>query len=414
MRNELDELLKHALTPIDEPDARLNQSIINQVKEQESMKKRIWKRIPAAALVAAIVIGCTSLTVAAGVVVKHYLSARDVVERSGDTKLLDAFSGGDEILINETQSYGGYDVTLLGIVSGKNISKYIASDNGRPLEDRTYVLLAIANTDGTPISDEGKYPYSNFYISPLVRGFNPLFLNLHSLNAAMSAFYENGVRYYLIECDNVEIFADHDLYLCVCGDVSKSGSEDFDEAYQFDEATGIISRNEDYDGLNALFDLPVDASKADPEAVENYLKSDEMLADKFLGGQSGEEEKASEVEPSYVLDKHKWRHQVTPENIDTYADRIEESVQVLTPDEKGFIHYHYEDENGDILADGHTNVSSLFEAEEKFIIRGFGFSGSAGKTTSGSINTLQANDDGTVTFAYYQIKQSVLEKLESE
>lgn len=409
MRNELDELLKHALTPIDEPDARLNQSIINQVKEQESMKKRIWKRIPAAVLVAAIVIGCASMTVAAGVVVKHYLSGQDVVERIEDTKLLDAFSSEDAVLINETQSYGGYDVTLLGIVSGKNISEYIAGDNGRPLEDRTYVVVAIANTDGTPISDDEKYPYSNFYISPLIRGFNPLFLNLHSLNATMNAFYENGVRYYLIECDNVEIFADHDLYLCVCGDVCRSGSEDFDEAYQFDEATGIISRNEDYDGLNALFDLPIDVSKADSEAAENYLKSDEMLAEKFLGIQRTKEESGDDLDGyDESKDKHKWRHQITPENIDTYADRLEDSVQVLTPDEEGFVQYEYE---GSWSLGGKTNVSSLFEAEEKFIIKGIGVSGDSekGEAVSAFINTLQANDDGTVTYACYRVKQSVLD-----
>lgn len=351
MRNELDELLKQALTPIDEPDARLNQSIINQVKEQESRKKRIWKRIPAAALVAAIVIGCASMTVAAGVVVRHYLSGGDVAQKTyEDTKLAEAFSGEDAIFINETQSYGGFDVTLLGIVSGKDISDHIGGCNGVLLEDRTYVVVAIAYSDGRQMTEiASEAPEEEFFlVSPFIRGFTPAFCNIVTLDGNYASMVENGVKYYLVEFDNIEIFADHGLYLCVS---DRDGYVGYNvEAYQFDEATGIISRNEDYKGLNALFELPIDASKADPEAAENYLKSDELLADKFLGIQSAEEESGDDLD-GYDESKDKWRwlHQVTPENIDTYADRLEDSVQVLTPDEKGFIQYEYELAEGGVL-----------------------------------------------------------------
>ena len=37
MKKQLDELLKYALTPIDEPSFWLNQKILNQVKEQKEM-----------------------------------------------------------------------------------------------------------------------------------------------------------------------------------------------------------------------------------------------------------------------------------------------------------------------------------------------------------------------------------------
>ena len=64
----------------------------------------------------------------------------------------------------------------------------------------------------------------------------------------------------------MEIFADKGLYLGV------SDSTFYDpKAYQYDKATGEILRNEAYDGLNALFQLPIDASKADPAAAANYL-----------------------------------------------------------------------------------------------------------------------------------------------
>lgn len=399
MKNELDELLKHALTPTDEPDFQLNQNIINQVKEQEKMKKRIWKRIPVTALTAAIVLGCASLTVCAGAIVK-YLSARDVAEKMEDTKLADAFSGKDAIFINETQSYGGYDVTLLGIVSGKDLSKYKSFENGIQLEDRTYSVIAIQHTDGTPMADIGDAAFDeeSFFASPLIRDFNPNFYNAFLFNGGYEEFVENGVRYRLVECDNVEIFADHGLYLCVCnGDTISYNSE----AYQFDEATGIISRNEDYSEVNALFDLPIDASKADPKAAENYLKE--------IGYEEVEDE--PDLEEENFADKNKWRHQITPENIDMYADRLEDSVQVLTPDEENFIHYEYKDAEGNRISDGKSYVSDLFEQEETFIINGIAVSSSRedGEADTAYINTLQAKDDGTVTYACYRVKQSVLD-----
>lgn len=394
MKNELDELLKHALTPIDEPDSRLNQSIINQVKEQEKMKKQTWKKLPAVALMALIVLGCASATVFA----VYHLSIQDIMERNKDKKLEDAFSGKDAILINETQSYGEYNVTLLGIVSGKNISEYIESSNGTPLENRTYAVVAIAYTDGTPMPDimsDTAFDQESFFVSVLIRDYNPTFYNIFAFNGAYQGFVESGILYQIVECDNVEVFADHGLYLCVCdGHLYNS------EAYLFDEATGVIARNEDYDGLNALFDLPVDVSKANPEAAENFLKG--------IGYEERTDEPDLQIEN--LQDKDNWRHLITPENIDQYADRLEDSIQTLVPDEEGFIHYAYESAEGSI-SNGRANVSNLYEQEKKFMIKGFAIADRSreGKAIKAYINTLQANDDGTITYACYRVKQSVLE-----
>lgn len=64
-----------------------------------------------------------------------------------------------------------------------------------------------------------------------------------------------------------KIFADQDLYFYIC-----DGSFYKRDAYLYDKETGIISRNEEYDGLNALFTLPVDIAKADPEKAAAYLE----------------------------------------------------------------------------------------------------------------------------------------------
>ena len=62
MKRDLDTLLKQALTPTMEPDRRLNQGILRQVKENKTMDMKKVRRIPAAAVAAAIVLGAGSVT----------------------------------------------------------------------------------------------------------------------------------------------------------------------------------------------------------------------------------------------------------------------------------------------------------------------------------------------------------------
>ena len=77
----------------------------------------------------------------------------------------------------------------------------------------------------------------------------------------------DGVRYLLVACDNVEIFADRDVVLCV-----STGSPFYNtEAFHYDEATGAITAEPDYAGVNLVFDLPLDAAKADPTAAQAFL-----------------------------------------------------------------------------------------------------------------------------------------------
>ena len=117
MENNLDELLKHALTPNEDAEYWLNQKILRLAEEKQNMKRgqKYFKRIPAAVLTAALVLGVTSLTAYAA---WKYLSVQEVAENVGDITLADAFLSEDAISINESQSYGEYRVTLMGMVSG--------------------------------------------------------------------------------------------------------------------------------------------------------------------------------------------------------------------------------------------------------------------------------------------------------
>ena len=106
----------------------------------------------------------------------------------------------------------------------------------------------------------------------------------------------DGVVYRLLECDNVEVFADHELYLCVIGERSFYDRS----AYSFDRETGMITRNDAYNGLNALFRLPIDASKADPEKAEAYLKELGMMPDESAA--SKDSVKVQEPEDGFTVE----------------------------------------------------------------------------------------------------------------
>lgn len=398
MKKNLDALLKQALTPTQKPDARLNQNILRQVKETNSMDMKKARRIPAAALAAVFVLGAGSVTSYAS---WKYLAPDKITQTLHDGKLTNAFQSKDAVSINESQTMGGYRVTLLGIVSGKDISQEEMHSNGKLMDDRTYCVTAIENADGTPMPDTSEDAYSDlsFCISPLIQGYDPAQYNIFLMNGGYTEFTEDGVLYRLTGCDNVEVFADHQLYLCV-----SDGTFYKREAYNYDEVTGEISRNEDYDGLNILFRLPIDPSRADPEAAAEYLKSLEE-----------EQENGADLEDGRILEDPQdqamldqmdaWMALITPENIDEYATRLEDTVQVLTPDKEGYMSYDYE-VKGRSSGSGSFLKDWYFEDDEPGMSEHFGFSHSENGLDSLVIETFTKNADGTVTFAIYIPKES--------
>ena len=126
MGKELNKILKQALAPENEPARELNQRIIAMAEGRKTMANNKKKRIPAAILVAAFTLMLGSVAVVAAA---HYLSPKQVAEELEDKKLMDAFEGEDAVLVNETQECGGYRVTLLGAVSGENISSFLSEDS---------------------------------------------------------------------------------------------------------------------------------------------------------------------------------------------------------------------------------------------------------------------------------------------
>jgi hypothetical protein len=113
----------------------------------------------------------------------------------------------------------------------------------------------------------------------------------------------DGVLYRIIECDNVELFADKDLYLAVSDTAFFSRN-----AYDYDEETGLITANAAYVGTNILFDLKLDSSKADPVKAEAYIKQLEDEWNQDIKDQDNVQaenknmDEASEVKPKTQQD----------------------------------------------------------------------------------------------------------------
>ena len=409
MKRDYDELLKQALAPIDEPYFWLNQKILRQVKEKKSMKKKTYKKIPAVVLAAVLVLGIGTITTFAA---WKYLMPDEVAEVVKNEKLAEAFMSEDAVFVNEAQSYGGYQVTFLGMVSGADLTSFISmDDNGEIRSNLSHMVVAIENADGTPMPDisDDAYGELEFLVTPLVEGYNPVTYNAFAFGGSYTDEVVDGILYRVMECDNVEMFADCKLYLAVLDSTFYRAA-----AYNYDEASGEISRNESYDGLNALFSLPVDVAKADTEAAKAYMESlfveDENetsgeMEDKVDETTGAQSEALQGVEMEAYAQVEAWIERITPENIDELAVRVEHTVQVLSVDENGYLNvapYEIEGRGGS----GECSISASWA----FGDLGVGMSDQFSYMHSGTLDSLRVetftkNEDGTYTFAVYIPKE---------
>ncbi len=395
MKRNLDHLLKQALSPSEEPKAQLNRKILVQVEEMANMKKKRKKRVSVAVLAAAATLAAGSIAVVAAA---RYLTPGQMAERSEDLKLAEAFESEDAVLVNEAQEYAGFRVTLLGAVSGKNISKYLAEDQqGQLKDDRFYAAVAIEHADGTPMPDtsDDAYGEESFYVSPYIKGLEPWNYGIMNMGGGYSEFVQDGIQYRMLDMENISIFADRGLYIGV-----SSGTFYDAEAYVFSQETGEITRNEAYEKVNALFTLPLDPAKGDPEAAEAFLAS--MEKENTSSETPEMDEQALEVE-AWV---EEFRNELAEGRIKEDAERIESTVQTCTPKKEGgkeVASYAYD------LGD-HGGGSGIIFLDDVFPERNPGTSAVNGYHFSDNeldglkIEVITLNEDGTVTFAVYQPK----------
>jgi hypothetical protein len=349
--DSLDQLLKKALSPTVEPSEIVNQKILNQLKENSAMKKGFKKRT-AVPLIAAALMLILSVTAFAA---WKLLSPKQVAEKFGNQTLANAFEDKSAVEINKSTVSGGYRFTLLGIVSGKNLSAFKdSSQEIRP--DRTYAVVSIAKEDGVkmPAVRDKDYDQTHFIMSPLIKGQIPWRVNIFTMNGGYSECVVDGIMYRMIECDSIEMFADRGLYLGI-----STGDSIDNKTFLFDKKSGEISLNTAKKGASALFDLPLDVKKADHDKAEEYLQ-------KLLNPpkESSADSRAADRKP---ID---WNEECEKGTV------MPDSIKEVTYDENGLAYYEYDGQKVG------ATVNHLFDEGQAGVWKVVGMGGSDKELTA--------------------------------
>ena len=230
-------------------DPEFQQKTLNKVQNADrsaASPKRFWKAALAAACITAFLV-CSALALSA------LLSAQDVADRL-ETNVV--FS--DSETARQVVTDGKYRMTLLGQTIGQELWQIDGADVQK---DRSYFVVALERTDGTPLNASEL----DVYLSPLVEGYAPYKVSIYTLSGSLQTCAQDGVLYYLLDVDAVGVFADHTVYL--------AAFEKNDLFGAFENSPRIAYRAE-YDGFRALFKLPLDPAAADPNAVEQLLNAE--------------------------------------------------------------------------------------------------------------------------------------------
>ena len=472
MKRDIDNLLKQALSPDMTPDPRLDQRILDQRKEIIEMDtnrntitdtrrdiaplpgfsmsdtdggSRRRPRLRARTAVAAAICGVLVVGSVSTYAAWRLLSAGEVVKEFGDLKLAEAFTGEDAVPVNESQTYGNYRITLLGSVSGENISDYLnhgsnrtfyLSSDGQYLsldDDRLYTVVAIEHADGTPMpaASDDAYGDEAFFVSPYVKGLDPQDYNSLTLKGSYSELVIDGVQYRILETTNVELFADRGVYIGVNdGPFYKS------DAFLYNEAAGEITRNESYPGLNALFTLPLDPAHADPAAAQAWLDAfDQAVQDASsdvsagivysvtdgASGHGADSLPTQETVSVYGIDIsafQNWVSRISPDSrlVDQAALRelcaaIPQTVQICSVTDNAF--FYSWDLDGLSASSGTLQMDYVFpegSAPGTMVLIGCNSSLGGDESEedtlrSAKLETALLNEDGTVTVAVYVPKE---------
>lgn len=313
----IEQLLQMALQANENPEQSLNEKIVTQQKERKEMKKGRKKWAIAAAIAAVVVIPST-------VIGATYLkNASQITKEIIEDKTLAEHLEKENVNSYEKQVYGQYEITLYGVISGQEISDFSGS-SWEVFPDRTYAVVSIAKVNKEPIdySEDTK----TFLATPFIQGLDIKDYNIFTMHGSHTEKIEDGVLYRVIECDSLEYFADREVYL----GVTDNGS-DFHSVFQYDKKTGVVTREESYKGVNALFKLPLDKKKANKKKAKQYLK--DLQQEQELERQSNNNN-TKEIEFP------------TPEEVMERATLIKDSVKKLTKDKEGLCKYEYNEAVG--------------------------------------------------------------------
>lgn len=229
----------------------------NKIKEDTEMLpgKKFHITLIAAAVIFAL--SCTAFAA------YRFLTPYEVATEFKNHKLAEALENMEERFNLEPQVSGDYVFEILGIASGKGLSQLTDVD-----EDKSYVVGMVKRTDG------GKRAISGgVMLTPLISGYEPWNVNAFTLGGGRSEFISEDdlVDYFIFECDNIEVFADHTIYMAIYEMSDEFSMAPDNKIFTYNQ-DGTISFNEGFTKAHALFEIPIDKSKANPEAAKRLMQ----------------------------------------------------------------------------------------------------------------------------------------------
>lgn len=385
--DKMDALLKSCLHIEQEPDEALHQKVMQNWKEKTGMKKRNYYKAAAAAV--AVVLAST-ITVGAAM---RFFTPKEAASELSGVEAAELFESDDAVYINETQEGKQYNYTLLGITEGANILQ-LDTEGERLDKDAFYAVVAVSNKDGSDLSLNDFWDSENgHFISPLIQGLEPWRYNIASMNGGYSEMEKNGVVYRMINCDKIGYFADRNLYLCI-------SDTNFYEtnAYDYDEQSGLITRNEDYEGTNLLFDLPIKSDRANAKLAEEYLKE---LEKEWNSDTEEKTENDTGIENPSALADYTLYSETLDQAPETLKDVLSEAgmavtdMQTVSKKEDGFCFDQTLEDGGsnnivfykDSFKDGIATSSQYSESETEATL---------------FIAVAELNEDGTAACTFYE------------
>ena len=310
---------------------------------------------------------------------------------------------------NANTYYGLDKICLNNIIQDNTYMKdyltyqlMLSYDVNAPLCSYTYITvngedwglyLAVEAVEEAFLQRNYGYDYGNLYKPDSV-----------TMGGGYSEMVEDGVQYRIAECDNVEKFADRQVYLCV-----NDGMFYNNDAYTYDEQSGAISRNEQYQGVNALFTLPLDKSKADKKAAEEYVK---QIEDEWNGNgeaEEAEEETAASEAGNAISDETDATAQAAKESEHWKLEDFEKNTELvkemeLTADADGNYAYQYEISADGLASEGVLGKEELSDRDEENMAKCRRIMSGEDSQTA-YIETFTLKEDGNVVLQVYKYRK---------
>lgn len=379
MGDKLDKLLYEALREEEEPSPMLNRRILSQANAEEKKMRRGRERrnMAAAAAVALCIVVAGGGTVYGAY---RYLSASQVARSvSENEKLSEAFESADAVQGGEVQESGAYTFRFLGLASGTDLARIVVPENQERIsEKKTYAAVAISRTDGSAMGED------SFCVSPLIGGVPFQVANTGTMGTTLTWFVQDGVLYELVECDDLEIFADRGVWLSV---VETFGDEN--NAYTLNE-DGTYTKNPEFGGVSALFRIPLDETKADRGAADRYLEDLENRENQQNDGTEEDMPTLDEYDNLRATLKT-----LSAEELDDYYDRIPGHEVTAKPDADGFIDLTYVEDG--ITSGLSGQIEYLIYDDQDYSVQSI-----FGDESHMGFSVIFRNRDGSFTYREYQ------------